>query len=77
MNECPVTHFKNHALRILASIAETGDEMIITRHGKPLAHIGPVRSHEKLQLGRLRNTMRINGDIVGPVCDESEWDACR
>lgn len=77
MNECPVTYFKNHALRILATIAETGDEMILTRHGKPLAHIEPVKSCEKVQLGKLRNTLQINEDIVGPVCNEDEWNVCQ
>ncbi len=77
MNECPVTYFKNHALKILSHIAETGEEYILTRHGKPLVHIGPVKSKEKLQLGKLKNTICINADIVAPVCDESEWKACQ
>ena len=77
MNECPVTYFKNHALQILSSVAETGDEIILTRHGKPLVHIAPVKSKEKLQLGKLRNTIRINEDLVAPICDESEWNVCQ
>ncbi len=77
MNECPVTYFKNHALRIIAAIAETGDDMILTRHGKPLAHIEPVKSCEKVQFGKLQGTMRINDNIVSPACDESEWNACQ
>lgn len=77
MNECSVTYFKNHALRILTSIAETGDEMIVTKRGKPFAHIEPVKSTRKLQFGKLKDTMRLNEDIVAPVCDANEWTACQ
>lgn len=74
MNECAVTYFKNHALQILRSIAETGSDVVITKHGKPLAHIEPARNTEVFQLGKLSGTIQINDDITKPVAKE-DWNA--
>jgi antitoxin (DNA-binding transcriptional repressor) of toxin-antitoxin stability system len=76
MQTCNVTHFKNHALGILAHIAESGEELTVTRHGKKLARISPVREAPRVQLGKLQGTVAFNGDIVGPLGDE-DWHACK
>ena len=76
MTTCSVTHFKNHALRMLSEIAESGEELTVTRHGKALACIKPVRPPGGIQLGKLAGTAAIAGDIVGPL-DANDWEACR
>ena len=76
MPTCNVTHFKNHALGILTQIAESGEELTVTRHGKKLARISPIRASPRVQLGQLRGTVKFNGDIVGPLGDK-DWDACK
>lgn len=76
MQTCNVTHFKNHALGILAQIAESGEELTVTRHGRKLARICPIRDDSKLKLGQLKGTVRFNGDIVAPLGD-GDWDACK
>lgn len=76
METCPVTYFKNHALKILSSLAESGTELILTKHGKPLAHMEPVKTVEKPVLGKLKGTMQINDDIVAPMGSD-DWDACK
>lgn len=76
MDTCSVTHFKNHALKILSEISDSGEELVVTRHGKPLAHIEPVRTAKHVQLGKLAGTMKIEGDIVGPL-GADDWEACK
>ncbi len=72
-----VTYFKNHALKLLDDVATKGEELMITRHGKPLAHVEPVRKKDDaVELGKLRGTMVIEGDIVAPLGDE-DWAACQ
>ena len=46
--------------------------MLVTRFGHPVGGSGlrPVR-----KLGTMIGTMKITGDIVGPVGDESDWEA--
>ena len=35
------THFKTHCLRLLEDVRRTRQRLIVTRHGKPVAEIGP------------------------------------
>ena len=76
MEEMSVTLFKNQALKLLDEVAKTGRELILTRHGKPLAHVKPVPRTEKITLGKLKGAMALKDDIVSPLGDE-DWDACR
>ena len=77
MHTYPVTYFKNHALRILADVSTTGDHVLVTKHGKPLARIVPVRPEQAtVTLGKLKGAMTVVGDIVSPLGDE-DWEACR
>ncbi|MBN1676709.1 MAG: type II toxin-antitoxin system Phd/YefM family antitoxin [Kiritimatiellae bacterium] len=72
-----VTYFKNHALRLLDQVATKGEELIITRRGKPLAHVEPIKQESMaVRLGRLKGTMHIERDIVAPLGDK-DWTACR
>jgi len=76
MDTYSVTYFKNHALRILSQVAVTGEKLVVTKHGRPLAQIGPVPKPGKLTIGKLKGAMEIHGDIVAPLGD-GDWDACR
>lgn len=38
----PISEFKDHASELVAA-AERGEEIVITRHGKPAVILGPVR----------------------------------
>ena len=76
MDTCNITHFKNHVLSILSDVAESGRELVVTRHGKPLARVQPACIPKKIELGRLKGTMKVEGDIVAPLGDE-DWNACQ
>jgi prevent-host-death family protein len=75
VNTHTVSYFKNHALRLLNEVATTGEELVITRHGKPLAHVEPVKTNAAVKLGKLKGTLEIKGDIVAPLGD-ADWAAC-
>lgn len=76
MKQVSVTNFKNQALRLLDQVARTGDDLILTRHGKPLVHVEAVRPEEGVVLGRLKGSMALEDDIVQPL-GEGDWDACQ
>ena len=54
-------------------VAETGREIVITKRGRPVAQLRPVRPVRKSMLGRDRDIIKILGDIEAPI--DLEWDA--
>ena len=41
----PVSEFRANCPTLLAKVRDTGEEIIVTRHGHPLARVAPLRSH--------------------------------
>jgi prevent-host-death family protein len=41
MTTITATHFKAHCLRLLDQVAETGEPLVITKHGRPVARVEP------------------------------------
>jgi prevent-host-death family protein len=61
--------FKAECLALLDRVAETGESYIVTKHGRPVAEVVPVR---RAKPRSLRGSVTIHGDIVGPILDA--WD---
>ena len=51
--------------------AESGEEIVITKNGKPVSKLTPYRQRPKLLFGRNRDNIRILGDIVSSM--PAEW----
>ena len=56
-----------------------GEEVIITRHGKPVAEVIPAAQtvDRAAWIGSLKGKIKILGDIVSPVIDLDEIEALR
>lgn len=79
MKEIPISKFKATCLAVLERVRKTGEPILVTRFGKPIAEVKPP-SDAKPQLrrlGTLSSTIEIQGDIVGPISDISEWEAAQ
>ena len=61
------SEFKAKCLKLMDEVAETGEEIIITKHGHPVSRLAPYREKPKLSFGRNRDNIRILGDIVSPM----------
>ncbi len=61
------SEFKAKCLKLMDEVAETGEEIIITKHGHPVSRLTPYREKPKLPFGRNRDNIRILGDIVSPM----------
>ncbi len=51
--------------------------ILVTRYGKPIAEIVPVRTEStpaKRKLGLFQGKIEILGDIVAPSFEPSDWD---
>ena len=70
----PAGEFKNRCLALMDEVAETGEEILITKHGKPVSRLVPVRERKPL-LGMFQGQIKINGDIISPVVPAQEWEA--
>ena len=79
--------FKTHCLEIMDEITQSGEEIIITKAGKPIAKLTPcqvapeiaqvapepVEDTYKGGFGRYAGMIHIYGDIVSPM--PAEWFA--
>jgi len=80
METIAASKFKVSCLSVVNRVNKTRKPVVITRYGKPVAEVVPparIPKRPKNWLGHMAGTAKILGDIVGPVFDESEWDALR
>ena len=69
-NHIPAGEFKAKCLALLDDVALTGQTLVVTKRGKPVAQVSPVESQEPPDL---RGSVLWEKDIVAPI--DEEWDA--
>ncbi len=62
MKEIPAAKFKEQCLAILDDVEEEG--IVITKRGKPVAKLLPIRAESADLIGALKDKLRIKGDIL-------------
>lgn len=67
------SEFKATCLKLMDQVAETGQEIIITKNGVPVSKLVPYRRRPKTLFGRYRDRILILGDIIEPIA--VEWEA--
>lgn len=79
MEEIAISKFKATCLAVLERVRKTGKPVLVTRFGQPVAQLvpPPAQEHPTRELGALRGTARITGDIVSPASDEDDWEVLR
>jgi prevent-host-death family protein len=79
MEEIAISKFKATCLAVLERVRKTGKPVLVTRFGEPVAQLIPPSAKErpKRELGALRGTARITGDIVSPATDKDDWEVLR
>jgi prevent-host-death family protein len=55
----PAARFKAHCLRLLDEVSETGETIVVTKRGKPVAKVEPIEAPPSLE-----------GSVVYLVSDE-------
>lgn len=69
--EVPAGKFKNTCLQLLDDVHNRRFEVVVTKHGKPVARVVAVDEAPRSSLGWMRGTVEIVGDIISP--DFEEW----
>ena len=67
------SEFKAKCLALMDEVAESGEEIVITKRGKPVAKLTPCKRPPGSWFGRDRDIIQIHGDIISPI--DVEWEA--
>jgi len=67
------SEFKATCLRLMDEVASSGEEIVITKNGRPTARLVPCRKQFRDWFGADRGRIEILGDIISPI--EVEWEA--
>ncbi len=74
MKEIPAGHFKSQCLAIMNQVQQSGEPVLITKHGKPVAKLVPAESTGDEVFGYMAGKVTILGDIVAPVTPLEDWE---
>ena len=76
MEQIKISEFKATCLAVLARVQQTGEPVLVTRFGKPVAQVvPPSRPAPESWLGAMRGRGAIIGDLIEPVSAPEEWEA--
>ncbi len=75
MRTIKASEFKAKCLKLMDQVAETGETLVITKNGRPVAQLGPVVSKPATLFGTHKGQIRIIGDIISPI--DVEWEALK
>ncbi|MCY4623992.1 MAG: type II toxin-antitoxin system prevent-host-death family antitoxin [Chloroflexi bacterium] len=68
------SEFKAKCLQLMDEVAESGEEIVITKFGEPVAKLAPLREKPKTPwFGRDRGLIVIHGDL--DIDTSEEWEA--
>lgn len=79
METIAISKFKATCLALLDRVNKTGEPLLITKRGKPVAQVTPPPPPEppkKSAFGCMAGTAKILGDIVEPLGEE-DWEVYR
>ena len=67
------SEFKAKCLKLMDEVAESGEEIIISKNGRPTARLVSYRERPKTLFGIDRGKLEIVGDLISPI--DVEWEA--
>ena len=67
----PAGRFKAECLALLDRVEQTGEPVVVTKRGRPVAEVVPIRARKRT----LKGSVTFRGDMVGPILDT--WDLDR
>ncbi len=77
MKRMPAGKFKAHCLAVMDDVNATGEPVIITKRGTPVAKVVPVASKKEDLFGFMAGEFKIVGDIESPVVPLDHWEVLK
>ena len=67
--------FKTNCLRLMDEVHETGTEIVVTKHRRPVVRVSPFRQERPKLVGSCRGQLRIIANIDSePAIPADDWD---
>lgn len=73
MHTIAASEFKARCLALMDDVAKTGETLVVTKNGKPVAELRPYSGGRAESPFGLHANLEIKADIVAPV--EDAWKA--
>ena len=73
MKTVKASEFKARCLKLMDEVAKSGEEVVITKNGKPITRLVPYPTPVASLFGAHRGRIHSAGDVVSPV--EESWEA--
>lgn len=74
MEQIQLSQFQENVRAIIAAVRRSDKSVLISDKGKLLVKIVPVSSSGQSWLGCMKDTGKINGDIVSPAESMEAWE---
>ena len=75
MRTIKASEFKAKCLKLMDAVAQSGEPLVVTKNGRPIAQLSPISRERRSIWGLHKGQMEILGDIISPI--DVEWEADR
>ena len=73
MKTIKASEFKAKCLSLMDDVANSGEEIVVTKNGRPVSRLVPVRAKPREVYGMHRGMWQLMDDLVEPPAES--WDA--
>lgn len=79
MEEISISKFKATCLSLLERVRRTGQAILVTKRGEPIAQVLPPPPPERKEgwVGSFRHSGKIVGDVISPAAEVEQWEVLR
>ena len=73
MKEMAAAEFKAKCLAVMEKVKQTGEPVVVTKHGKPMVKVMPMPQKDAEVFGYLADKIKVVGDVINTTPPE-DWD---
>jgi prevent-host-death family protein len=77
MKQMRASTFKARCLAVMDDVQATGEPVVVTKRGKPVVKVVPIRPEKDDIFGCMASDVQILGDIESPVVPLKAWKITR
>jgi prevent-host-death family protein len=68
MKTMTASEFKAKCLQVIDAVSDSGEPVVVTKHGRAIVRLAPFRERPVTLFGALAGAIEVSGDIVSPTC---------